>query len=63
MTQWSVVFSKVSAAPIIRWKQEYTQKILVASPETMTQLIEVCGMLLETKVHLIWKNPSMQVVS
>ena len=36
--------------------KEYKHKIRKASIEKLTQLIKVCGILLQTKAYLIWKS-------
>ena len=38
----------------------YREKVMAASLEKLTHLIRVCGLLLQTKVYLFWKDPSVQ---
>ena len=41
------------------YKKEYEKKVRQLDLERLAGLIKVCGFLLQTKVYLLWQNPSV----
>jgi len=41
-------------------RKPYVEKLREASLERLAHLIKICGLLLQTKVYLFWRNPSLR---
>jgi len=41
-------------------QKQYVKKVMKASLKRLAHLIKVCGLLLQTKVYLFWRNPSFR---
>jgi len=37
-------------------KEAYAEQVMKASPERLTQLIKICGFLMQTKAYLFWQR-------